>query len=82
MFFEYILTSGHEGTHSIPAEQMGALITRSVTPNLAGLVRGQISANHTEPETLVSFVPRRSLGASGRAASHSACNPSAYLTVR
>lgn len=47
--FQYILTSGHEGTHSIPTEQMGALITRSVAPNLAGLVRGQISANHTEP---------------------------------
>lgn len=53
--FRYILTSGHEGTHSIPTEQMGALITRSVAPNLASLVRGQISANHTERRNLGQF---------------------------
>lgn len=53
--FRYILTSGHEGTHSIPTEHMGAPVPRSVAPNLAALVRGQISAGHTEPETLVSF---------------------------
>lgn len=53
--FQYILTSGHEGTHSIPTEQMGALVTRSVAPNLASLVRGQISADHTERGNLGQF---------------------------
>lgn len=53
--FQYILTSGHEGTHSIPTEHMGAPVPWSVAPNLAALVRGQISAGHTELETLVSF---------------------------
>lgn len=40
MFFLYILTSGHEGTHGIPTEQMEALIKKSIAPNLAYLVRG------------------------------------------
>ena len=53
--FRYILTSGHEGTHSIPTERMGALATGAGAPNLAGLVRGQISADHTARRNLGQF---------------------------
>lgn len=77
--FRYILTSGHEGTHSIPTEQMGALVTRSVVPNLAGLVRGQISADHTERGNLGQFCAGSAPG-EWLQGQQSARNPMAYLT--
>lgn len=53
--FRYILTSGHEGTHSIPTEQMGALITRSAAPNLGVWLEDRLVLITPNAETLVSF---------------------------
>lgn len=53
--FRYILTSGHEGTHSIPTEQMGALVTRSLRLTLLIWLEDRLVTNTERPETLVSF---------------------------
>lgn len=53
--FRYILTSGHEGTHSIPTEQMGALVTRSLHLTLLIWLEDRLVTNTELLETLVSF---------------------------
>lgn len=76
--FQYILTSGHEGTHSIPTEQMGALITRSIGLTLPVWLEDRLVLITPNAETLVSFA-RPLLPGSGSGASGSRANQQQHL---